>query len=244
LIKTYLFLILAIAVFDYSNARLDHCPAARRKEVDKCSRDVFFLMDPEFQPPTEKSMVGYCEKMDKDIKCIEKYGKECLKGFTKQSLTIASSGFKKLYKKICGPKATKKDEFIKRSQWMTNDDREEIYTCAAGSIKNYNYINDKVDNDDQIQQGCCVYWIARQCSQEKMKKLTTDDNRKFFTELTDETMTGLIKFLCTKQDSVDSCKKQMPKVVKRLETTMSAVKKGEREQEQSFLIPFLQIVSD
>lgn len=39
--------------------------------------------------------------MENQIKCIDEYGKECLKGFTKQSLGIGINGFKKLHKSIC-----------------------------------------------------------------------------------------------------------------------------------------------
>lgn len=91
--------------------------------------------------------------MNTQIKCIEKYGKDCLKGFTKQSLSIGTNGFKKLYKQICPANAPKKEEFLKKTQWIKQSDNDEMYTCASGAIKNYKYINDKVENEEQIQQG-------------------------------------------------------------------------------------------
>lgn len=78
----------------------------------------------------------------------------------------------------------------------------------------------------------------------KMKKLTTEDNRKFLSDLTDETMTNLIRFLCAKQDSLSTCKKIMKNEVERMEDVTKTIKKGKRENEESFLIPFLQILSD
>ncbi|KAK4337031.1 hypothetical protein RND71_043379 [Anisodus tanguticus] len=48
-------------------------------------------------------------KIEKNIKCVEKYGKDCLKGFTGQSLTIGVGGFKKFYKSICSKKAPKRE---------------------------------------------------------------------------------------------------------------------------------------
>ena len=72
------------------------------------------------------------------------------KGFTKQSLTIGTNGFKKLHKQICAKNAPKKEEFLKRTQWIKKDDVDEVYMCAAMATKNYNYISEKVDNDDQV----------------------------------------------------------------------------------------------
>lgn len=77
----------------------------------------------------------------------------CCIGFTKQSLAIGVNGFQKLYKQICAANAPKKAEFLKRTQWIKKDDVDDMYTCAAMASKNYIYINEKVDNDDQIQQG-------------------------------------------------------------------------------------------
>ena len=66
------------------------------------------------------------------------------KGFTKQSLTIGTNGFKKLHKQICAKNAPKKEEFLKRTQWMKKDDVDELYMCAAIATKNFNFIADKV----------------------------------------------------------------------------------------------------
>jgi len=246
MIKQSILVLLLVAVlnFDQSNAKLDHCPLKRRQEADQCAKDVFFLMDPNFKPATAETLPDYCKKMDSQIKCIEKYGKDCLKGFTKQSLTIGTNGFKKLYKQICPKNAPKQAEFIRRTNWIKKDDVDEIYTCAGGAIKNYKYINEKVENDDQIQQGCCNYWAVRDCMDKKMKKLTTSDNQKFFADLTDETLTNLIRFLCAKQDSLATCHNIMPKELGRMEKVIKSIQKGQREGEQSFLIPFLGIVAD
>lgn len=79
----------------------------------------------------------------------------------------------------------------------------------------------------------------------KLKKLTTPENQRFLTGLTDDTMTNLIKFLCTKQDSLQTCKQIMPKVTERLQATLKTIQKGKRENvDESFLIPFLQVISD
>ena len=79
----------------------------------------------------------------------------------------------------------------------------------------------------------------------KMKKLTTPENQKFLTGLADETMTNLIKFLCSKQDSLATCRRIMPKETERMEATLKGIQKGKRENlDESFLIPFLQLISD
>lgn len=76
----------------------------------------------------------------------------------------------------------------------------------------------------------------------KLKKLTSEDNMKFLTGLTDDTMTNLIKFLCSKQDSLATCKRIMPKETERMQATLKSIKKGARENlDESFLIPFLQV---
>lgn len=78
----------------------------------------------------------------------------------------------------------------------------------------------------------------------KTKKLTTPENQKFFSSLADDTMTNLIKFLCAKQDSLASCKGSMPTAVKRMEQTMKGIEKGKREKQESFMLPFLSILTD
>lgn len=79
----------------------------------------------------------------------------------------------------------------------------------------------------------------------KMKKLTTPENQKFLTGLADETMTNLIKFLCSKQDSLATCKRVMPKDTERMQATLKSIQKGKRENaDESYLIPFLQLISD
>ena len=79
----------------------------------------------------------------------------------------------------------------------------------------------------------------------KLKKLTTAENQKFLTGLTDDTMTNLIKFLCAKQDSLSTCKRIMPKETDRMQATLKSIVKGKRENvDESFLIPFLQVISD
>jgi len=226
------------------DAKLDHCPADRRQKADQCARDAFFLMDPNFKPTTAATHPEYCEKMNEHIRCIAKYGKECLKGFTQQSLNIGTNGFKKLHKSICVKSAPKKEEFLKKTQWLKKDQVDELYMCAAMAIKNSNYINNNVENDQQIQQGCCNYWVVRDCMDTKMSKLTTPENQKFLTGLSDETMTNLIKFLCARQDSLATCKKIMPKETERMQATLKSIQKGKRENDESFLIPFLQLISD
>ena len=79
-------------------------------------------------------------------------------GFTKQSLSIGANGFKKLHKQICAKNAPKKDEFLKKTQWLKKNEVDELYMCAAMAIKNSKYINEHVDNDDQIQQGE-LFWL-------------------------------------------------------------------------------------
>lgn len=44
-------------------------------------------------------------KLQGSITCVQNYGKNCLKGFTKQTLTIGLHGMKKHQKSICGPNA-------------------------------------------------------------------------------------------------------------------------------------------
>lgn len=78
----------------------------------------------------------------------------------------------------------------------------------------------------------------------KLVKLTSADNKKFFNTLTDDTMTNLIKFLCSKQDSMETCRNVMPKELARMEKTIKSIPKGQREGEESFLIPFLQVIAD
>lgn len=68
-------------------------------------------------------------------------------------MSIGTNGFKKLHKQICAKNAPKKDEFLKKTQWLKKNEVEELYMCAALAIKNSKYINENVDNDDQIQQG-------------------------------------------------------------------------------------------
>ena len=78
-----------------------------------------------------------------------------------------------------------------------------------------------------------------------MRKLTTPENEKFLTSLADDTMTNLIKFLCSKQDSLSTCRRIMPKETERMEAALKTIQKGKREDaDESFLIPFLQLISD
>ena len=77
-----------------------------------------------------------------------------------------------------------------------------------------------------------------------MAKLTTPENHKFLNALSDETMTNLIKFLCSRQDSLATCKRIMPKETERMQATLKTIQKGKREKDESFLIPFLQLISD
>lgn len=58
-----------------------------------------------------------------------------------------------MHKSICAKNAPKKDEFLKKTQWLKKNEVDELYMCAAMSIKNSNYINQNVDNAEQIQQG-------------------------------------------------------------------------------------------
>lgn len=84
-------------------------------------------------------------------------------GFTQQSLNIGTNGFKKLHKSICAKNAPKKEEFLKKTQWLKKNEVDELYMCAALAIKNSNYINNNVENDQQIQQGKRVenLWIQK-----------------------------------------------------------------------------------
>jgi len=201
-------------------------------------------MDPNFRPITKEGLNDYCQKLQKSIDCVNAYGTNCLKGFTKQTLTIGLSGMKKHRKSICGPNAPKADSFIQNTDWLNKDKIDELYTCASSSIQNMVFISKQVKNEDQIPQSCCSYWLTRRCMKEKLKNMTNEDKQNYLEKMTDDALTNLINFLCSKQNSVETCQKIMPEAVTRMEKTFKETKKGDRRKSESYLIPFLDVISE
>ena len=60
--------------------------------------------------------------------------------------------------------------------------------------------------------------------------------------MANESLSSLIDFLCAKQNSLKACKKEMPDAMKR----MAAIFKnpGPKQKMESYLIPFLDVLSD
>jgi hypothetical protein len=135
-------------------------------------------------------------------------------------------------------------EFVAKVDWIQKDQNDELYTCASAAIKNMIHIADKVPAQEQIPQACCTYWLVRDCLTGKLKTLTSEPKRIFLEKMTDDAMTNLIEFLCTKQNSVDTCNKLMPNDMKRMTQTFKDVKKSDVNVKQSYLIPFLDVVSE
>lgn len=105
-------------------------------------------------------------------------------------------------------------------------------------------IVDNVPGDKQIPQACCAYWLLRKCLSDKLTKLTTDPKKVFIEKLTDDSMTNLIEFLCSKQNSIETCQKLMPEEMQKMEKVFKETKKSDRNKKQSYLIPFLDIVAE
>lgn len=88
MIKFCFLFVFAFTILELSNAKLDNCPAERRKGqfinlvldqfliksfykklfflfmstgADRCARDVFFLMDPNYKPSTAETLPDYCK---------------------------------------------------------------------------------------------------------------------------------------------------------------------------------------
>lgn len=135
-------------------------------------------------------------------------------------------------------------EFLKSTDWIDKDKIDDMYTCASASIQNMIFIADKVKNDDQIPQSCCSYWLSRSCMSNKLKSLTTSSKQKFLEKMTDDAMTNLIEFLCSKQKSVEKCKDLMPEAMTRMEKSFKEAKKGDRRKSESYLMPFLDVISE
>jgi len=237
-------LILTVLLVGWAHAAPERCPASRKAEADACAKKSFFMMDKSFVVLTKETMPNHCKQIDDAIKCISKYGKECLRGFTAQTLNVGLHGMKKHFRSICGEKATVTDEFIQKTQWLTKDNLDEVYMCATASIRSVQHIADKVRADEQIPQACCSYWLSRRCMTRKMKKLTTEDNQKFLDKMSDDAMQGMMDFLCSKQKSVQVCKELLPEPMTRMEDVFKNVKKGENAEQESYLIPFLDVVSE
>jgi len=151
---------------------------------------------------------------------------------------------KKHHKSICGPAAPLAHDFVKNIDWIDKDKIDEMYTCASASIQNMIYIANSVPSDDQIPQSCCSYWLSRSCMTNKLKTLTTDAKRVFLEKMTDDAMTNLIEFLCSKQNSVQTCKSIMPEPMVRMEKSFKDAKKGDRRKSESYLMPFLDVISE
>lgn len=215
-----------------------------KQKADECGKEMFFLMDRKFVALTKEQLPTHCAKVDKAITCVKKYGESCLKGFTKQSLNTGLFGMRKHYKSICGPKATKADEFVNSIDWLNKDTIDEMYTCASSSIKIMQHIASKVSTHDQIPQACCSYWLSRDCMTEKMKKLTTKEKHDVLEKMSDDAMTSLINFLCSKQSSVTVCDGLMPEPMARMKKVFTEAKKGEHAERESYLIPFLDVISE
>jgi hypothetical protein len=222
----------------------DHCPASRKVDADNCAKKMFFLMDKSFVTLTKETLPAHCKKIDDSIKCVNNYGKDCLKGFTRQTLTVGLHGMKKHYRSICSKDAPLADKFIKSIDWVNKENIDNLYICASASIKNMKRISSDVKSEDQIPQACCSYWLARQCSRNKMQKMTTDEKFKFMEKLSDDAMTNMIEFLCSKQDSVQTCKKIMPEPIKVMEKIFSEAKLTDRNDKESYLIPFLDVIAE
>lgn len=104
----------------------------------------------------------FCPRSIKSsVSCVDKFNKECLKGFTKQSAQIGLSGVKKHQKSVCGPNAPKKQEFLERTKWITKKEIDVLYPCVQASISNMNYISASVLSDNQIPQSCCNYHLSK-----------------------------------------------------------------------------------
>ena len=236
-------LVFAILFVAYAQAA-DRCPASRKTEADECAKKMFFLMDKNFVTITKDDLPSHCKKIDDSIQCVNKYGKDCLKGFTRQTLTVGLHGMKKHFRSICVAPAPKADEFIKSIDWLNNDNINDMYTCVSAGVRNMVHIAEKIKSEEQIPQTCCSYWLSRRCMQRKMKKLTTEEKFKFLDTMSDDAMTNMIEFLCSKQDSVATCKKLMPEPMVRMEAVFKEIKKEDRNDAESFLIPFLDVIAE
>lgn len=65
----------------------------------------------------------------------------------------------------------------------------------------------------------------------------------FFTEQqASESLSSLIDFLCSKQNSLKACKREMPDAMKRMASTFK--NPGPKQKLESYLIPFLNVLSD
>lgn len=95
------------------------------------------------------------------LQCIEKFNKECLKGFTKQAANAGLVGLRKHKKNVCGKDAPQKAEFLRKTKFITKKEIDSLYLCAQASIKNMNYISTSVQSNDQIPQSCCNYLLSK-----------------------------------------------------------------------------------
>lgn len=135
-------------------------------------------------------------------------------------------------------------DFLKNTDWIDKDKIDDMYTCASASIQNMIFIANEVKSEDQIPQSCCSYWLSRTCMTKKLKALTTESKRVFLEKMTDDAMTNLIEFLCSKQNSVQTCKSLMPSAMSRMDESFKKAKKGDRRKSESYLMPFLDVISE
>lgn len=75
-----------------------------------------------------------------------------------------------------------------------------------------------------------------------MRSMTNETNKKFLEDIANETLTGLINFLCSKYDSINKCRQLMPNPMKQLKAVFK--NPGPKEKFESYLMPFLDILSD
>ena len=85
--------------------------------------------------------------------------------------------------------------------------------------------------------------MTRSCLNKKIKSMTNEANRKFIEQLANESLSNLIDFLCTGYQQINTCKSKMPDPMKRLAATFKNPAAG-KEKFSSFLIPFLDILTD
>jgi len=245
-----LFAFLSTNVNAAAKPKPGHCGRNRAMAADRCLKTVVIFGDREFVPPTNHNELdNFCGRLFKSVRCVRRYGNECLKPFPRQIAATASRGMVKQVKKIC---TSHRNEFLEQMVCPVKIGMEPSNRCMDSMIAKIEWTRATVKQDDQIPAVCCGFQQLKKCIVDVImdvcpKVTNATAAATYFVNILHGAIDDMLDMVCGPYGTIPMCEKRLPEIMDKFTDIQYKITEGKpdaiKPKAQSVLMPLIEMIA-